>query len=95
MCADQSGSMKSRFIGQNVRLIEDIQQQTKLQKIQGILLCLDFQKIFDMVEWSFIQETPSLFNFGSSIKRWTLTFYSNAESCVMNDGFCIDYLTIS
>ena len=80
MRTNQSGFMKSRFIGQNVLLVRDILQQTKLREIPGILLCLNFQKPFDTVGWSFIQETLSLFKFGSSIKRWTLSFYTNAES---------------
>ena len=42
-----------------------------------------------------LQETLSLFNFGSSIKRWISTFYMNAESCVLNNGFYTDYFMIS
>ena len=40
--SDQSGFMKDRFIGQNIRLINDILEQTELQNIPGILLQLDF-----------------------------------------------------
>ena len=47
---DQPGFMKGRYIGQNIRLINDIIQQTELQKIPGILLFLDFQKAFDTLE---------------------------------------------
>ena len=43
---DQTGFMKGRSIGHNIRLINDIIQQTELQKIPGILLFLDFQKAF-------------------------------------------------
>ena len=35
---DQTGFVKGRYIGQNVRLINDILEQTKLQNIPGILL---------------------------------------------------------
>ena len=41
---DQTGFMKGRYIGQNIKLINDIIQQTELQKIPGIMLSLDFQK---------------------------------------------------
>ena len=44
VCSDQSGFVKGRYIGQNIRLINDILVQTKLQDIPGILLQLDFQK---------------------------------------------------
>ena len=85
---DQTGFMKGRYIGQNIRLINDIIKQTELQKIPGILLFLDFQKAFDTLEWSFIQYTLNLFNFGNSIKKWISTFYTNSESSVLNTGFC-------
>ena len=40
---DQTGFMKGRYIGQNIRLINDILRQTELQKIPGILLLLPRQ----------------------------------------------------
>ena len=74
--------MRGRYIGQNIRLINDIIQQTEQQKIPGILILLDFQKAFDSLEWSFIQNTLTLFNFGNEIKKWISTFYMNSESSV-------------
>jgi len=52
--SDQSSFMKDRFIGRNIRLIDDILEQTELQNTPGILLQLDLRKAFDTVEWSFI-----------------------------------------
>ena len=48
-------------MGQNIRLINDILEQTKLQDISGILLQLDFQKAFDTIEWKFIQNAIAFF----------------------------------
>ena len=70
---DQTGFLKERFIGQNIRLIVDIFEQTKLKEIPGILLLLDFKKAFDSIESSFIQKTLDLFDFGNDIKQWILT----------------------
>ena len=92
---DQTGFMKGRYIGQNIRLINDILRQTELQKIPGILLLLDFQKAFDTLDWSSIQKTLDLFNFGNVIKRWITTFYKNSESCVRNNGFCTNNFKLS
>ena len=41
---DQTGFIKGRYIGQNIRLLIDILDETKLQEIPGILLLLDFKK---------------------------------------------------
>ena len=92
---DQTGFIKGRYIGQNIRLINDILEQTKLQNVPGILLQLDFRKAFDTIEWELIQRTIALFNFGESIQRWISTFYSNTESAVLNNGFCTNYFHLS
>ena len=92
---DQTGFIKGRFIGQNIRLINDILEQTKLHNIPGILLQLDFRKAFDTIEWEFIQRTIALFNFGNSIQRWISIFYSKTESAVLNNGFCTNYFQLS
>ena len=95
ICSDQSGFVKGRYMGQNIRLINDILKQTKLQDIPGILLQLDFQKAFDTIEWKFIQNAIAFFNFGKSIQRWISTFYTNIQNSVLNNGFSTDYFALS
>ena len=51
---DQTGFVKGRYIGENIRLISDIMEYTTLQKIPGILVSLDFRKAFDSIEWPFL-----------------------------------------
>ena len=92
---DQTGFLKERFIGQNIRLIADIFEQTKLKKIPGILLLLDFKKAFDSIEWSFIRKTLDLFNFGNDIKQWITTFYTNTESAALHNGYMTNYFKLS
>ena len=95
VCPDQSGFVKGRYMGQNIRLVNDILEQTKLQGIPGILLQLDFQKAFDTIEWKFIQNTIAFFNFGESIQCWISIFYSNIQSSVLNNGFSTNYFALS
>ena len=93
--SDQTGFVKGRYIGQNIGLINDIMEQTKLQNIPGILILLDSLKAFDTIEWSFIQNTLNLLNFGVGIKRWVSVFYSSPESAVLNNGFSTNYFQLS
>ena len=95
ICLDKSGFVKGRYIGQNIRLINDILEQTKLQSIPGILLQLDLQKAFDTIEWKFIQNAIVFVNFGESIQCWIQTFYSNIQSSVLNNGFSTNYFALS
>ena len=88
---DQTGFVKGRYIGENIRLISDVLDLTKEQKIPGILIALDFRKAFDSLEWPFIMRILDTFNFGSSIKRWISTFYTNVESAVLNNGYTTNW----
>ena len=85
--SDQTGFIKGRYIGQNIRLIIDIMEHRKSHNTPGILVSLDFQKAFDSLEWSFMMKTLDIFNFGTSIKPWISTFYTNIESAAINNGF--------
>ena len=84
---DQTGFVKGRYIGENIRLIADVMEATTTHNLTGILTSLDFRKAFDSLEWPFIMRTLDCFNFGGDIKRWVNTFYSNIESTVINNGF--------
>ena len=52
---------------------------------------MDFEKAFDSLNWSFIQRTFKHFNFGSSMINWVKTFYTNIESCVLNNGWSSNF----
>ena len=49
------------------------------------------RKAFDSLEWPFIMETLNSFNFGTSIKQWISTFYTNLESTVINNGYATNW----
>ena len=61
---DQTGYLKNRFIGQNIRLLEDITFFTKNENLPGIIFSIDFEKAFDSVNWNFLYKSLKSFNFG-------------------------------
>ena len=91
---DQTGFIKGRFIGENIRLIEGIINYTATQSIPGQLLFLEFEKAFDTVETSFIWKTLEYFNFGSSIINWIKLCYQNIESSILKNGWANGYFTL-
>ena len=88
---DQTGFIKGRYIGENIRLIIDTMKFTKNHNIPGILVSLDFRKAFDSLEWPFMMRTLNIFNFGTSIQRWVSTFYTSIESAALNNGFLTNW----
>ena len=91
---DQTGFMKGRFIGENIRLIDSVIKFAATKNIPGLLLFLDFEKAFDTVEWAFIHKTLQHFNFGPSLVNCINTFYNNSESCVLNNGWSSNFFKL-
>ena len=92
---DQTGFLKDRFIGENIRLIDSIINYTNTEQIPGLLLFIDFEKAFDTIEWSFIEKTLKYFNFGTSLVTWIKLFHTDISSCVQNNGWSSDFFTLS
>lgn len=81
---NQSGFIEGRFIGEVARLILDIIDLTKSSTLSGIQLFIDFEKIFDSIEWDFLHSLE-VFNFGPTLIRWIKTFYKNVSSRIINN----------
>ena len=92
---DQTGFMKNRFIGENIRLIDSIINYANTEQIEGLLLFIDFEKAFDSIEWSFIEKTLKYYSFGNSLITWIKLFYTDMCSCVQNNGWSSDFFTLS
>ena len=86
--------LKGRFIGENIRLIDSDINYSAAKKFPGLLLFLDFEKAFDTLEWSFIQETLISFGFGPFIGQWFKTLYNNTESCIMSNGWASNFFSV-
>ena len=93
ICLNQTGYVKNRYIGENVRLIADIIDYTKTKEIQGVALFLDFKKAFDSIEWDYLSTVLDVFNFKEDFKRWV--FYTDTSSCVTNNGFASPFFNLN
>ena len=66
----QSGFLKGRNIGNNIRLLMDIIDYTEANNIPGALLLLDIEKAFDSVSHEFLLRVLEKFNFGNNFMKW-------------------------
>ena len=80
---DQTGYFKNRFIGFNLRQIQDIIDYADIYKIKGSLVFIDFKKAFDSLEWDFMLLTLKRFGFNDSFVNWVKTMYTDIQTCVI------------
>ena len=64
---DQTGYVKGRYMGENVRLIQDIMFYAKRMNSPGIAIFLVFRKAFDSIEWEYLKAALKAFNFGPNL----------------------------
>ena len=83
---DQTGHIKKRFIGNNIRIIKDILLFTYKNKVPGILLTIDFEKAFDSLKWGFLNKCLQAFNFGQRFRSYVDVLYSEISAAVLNNG---------
>ena len=84
--SDQTAYVKDRYIGESVRLINDVLEFTDHEKIEAILFSADFEKAFDSIDHSFLFSVLKCFGFGDEFIQWVRTLLNNAESCMINNG---------
>ena len=75
VATDQTGSIRGRFIGTNIRVIDDLIDYCHKFHKPGLILLIDFEKAFDTVNWKFLQKTLKAFNFGSLFCKWIDILY--------------------
>lgn len=92
---DQVAYVKDRYIGQNIRLMNDIITFTEDTNEPGIITCIDFEKAFDTVEWNFLFKTLDIFGFGYNFKRWISILYTDITAGVINNGKCTEFFNIT
>ena len=88
---NQSAYVDGGYIGDSIRIIQDIMEQ---QQLSGMLLFIDFQKAFDSIEYDFIIKTLKAFNFGDTMIKWFNLLTKNIVSCVINNGTSCNYFPI-
>ena len=92
---DQNGYIKNRFIGENIRTIADVIEHTNKNNESGMIALLDFEKAFDTVNWDFLQNTLCAFNFGDYFIKWIKIFYTDIQSCCLNNGHTTSFFSLS
>ena len=92
---DQTCGVPGRFIGENVRLMQDVISYCNHNDFPLAILSLDQEKAFDRVEWSFLIATLEKMGFGPSFVQWIRTFYTCPQSSVLVNGYLSENFSLS
>jgi len=92
---DQTGYIQGRYIGENIRVIDDIITQTAYKSAPGYIILLDFEKAFDRLSIDFLKEALKAFKFGPNFRSWVGIIYQNISSCVVNNGYASRFFPIT
>ena len=84
---DQTGFLKNRYIGENIRQVADVIDYCKMDNINGILLAIDYSSAFDCLEHDFLMQTLKTFNFGENFQSWIRLLYKDAFLSIKNNGY--------
>ena len=88
---DQTGYLKGRYIGENIRTVHDVITYLQERNLPGMMLLIDFEKAFDTVKWASRDKTLAFFNFGYSFRNWIKIIYNNIQSAVLNNGYISEF----
>ena len=91
---NQTGFLKGRYIGENIRTIFEVIEYLNDEDKPGLIFFADFEKAFDSIDHNFILKTLAHFNFGDSFINWIRLFYLDAQSCVINNGYMSEFFDI-
>lgn len=83
---NQTGFMPGRFIGDNIRAIQDVAHIFRIHNRDGMIVSIDFSKAFDTVRWHFLFRVLKAFGFGPNFVDLIKTLFSGVESCITNGG---------
>ncbi|KAK3094930.1 hypothetical protein FSP39_007966 [Pinctada imbricata] len=80
---DQTCAVRGRSIFDNLHMLRDIQNYCEQKDSPVAFICLDQEKAFDRVNYSFMFRTLSAFNFGPSLIKWVNILYHDIKSSVI------------
>ena len=90
----QTAYIKKRFMGENIRLVNDIIDYASKFNKSGILLFLDYEKAFDNLNWDFMFTALKHYGFGLDFITWIHVLYNKPEACIKINGWLTDFIEI-
>ena len=81
--------MSKRYMGDDISLIYDLIHYINYNNLLGLLICIDFEKALDSVDWNCMVT----FGFGTIIWPQIYTFHTKIKSTVIVNGHTSPWLS--
>lgn len=82
----QTGIVPGRSITENILYVQDTIHWAKLNHPSAILLCLDFEKAYDRVDWTYLNAYLTKAGFGPRWRNLIQTIYKNRTARLTING---------
>lgn len=92
---DQTGFMSGRDISLNIRRTLEVIDYSNKHDIGAVIMQIDAHKAFDSLETDLIWNALRFFNFGERFISYVQTLFTNAKSCVINNGWKTENFNIT
>ena len=93
--SEQSGFIKGRYIGHNVRLLFDFIEYMDAENLPGAVLSLDICKAFDSLQWDFIFKALKYYNLDRNTIKWIEILYKQPQCCIINNNNLSPFFQVS
>lgn len=82
----QTAFIKGRLIVDGVVMLHEIVHELHIKKKKGVIFKIDFEKAYDSVRWSFIEEVMIRKGFCSKLRGWIMKTIEGGKVCVNING---------
>jgi hypothetical protein len=87
---DQTGFLKNRYIGENITLFLGTQEYLSRNSKRGYAVLADWEKAYDHIDRSFIEQSLCAFGFGPQFCKWFRLLHKDSTAQVIVNGFLAD-----
>jgi hypothetical protein len=86
VCPSQTAFMQGRNILDRVDILHETVHELHSKKLNRVILKIDFEKAYDKVKWSFLQQTPRMKGFSNEWRALIHSFVSRGSVAIkVND----------
>ena len=91
----QTGYLSERFIGESTRLVYDLMHHVESDDLPGLLVQIDFEKVFDSISWGFLYQVLEYFAFDKELIEWINLFNNDINAFVLKCGNLLKPIAIN